>query len=249
MRFEVFKRDSFTCQFCGAKAPDVILQIDHLHPVSKGGDNDILNLVTSCKTCNSGKGARLLSDGSVVERQRQQIEDLEDRRQQLEMILAWRDGLLNQEDDEIAALADRISRKSQFSPNDNGRRDIRRWLSKYSLAEIVTAIDISFSTYLTFTSDGNASVESWNEAFNKVGGIISVRRTEVEKPYIRDLFYIRGILRNRVRVDEKTVMAILEDAVVSGVDAETIKAISKEARSWRGFCRVLDDIVSDITGR
>jgi len=36
-RFEVFKRDSFTCQHCGRKAPDVVLQVDHLKPVSKGG--------------------------------------------------------------------------------------------------------------------------------------------------------------------------------------------------------------------
>jgi 5-methylcytosine-specific restriction endonuclease McrA len=32
-RFEVFKRDKFTCQFCGNEAPNVILEIDHLKPV------------------------------------------------------------------------------------------------------------------------------------------------------------------------------------------------------------------------
>lgn len=52
IRFEVFKRDKFTCQYCGRSAPDVILEIDHLNPVINGGDNDILNLVTSCRDCN-----------------------------------------------------------------------------------------------------------------------------------------------------------------------------------------------------
>lgn len=56
VRFEVFNRDSFTCQYCGAKAPDVILQVDHITPVAAGGTNDVLNLVTSCQACNSGKG-------------------------------------------------------------------------------------------------------------------------------------------------------------------------------------------------
>lgn len=28
IRFEVFKRDMFTCQYCGRKAPDVILEVD-----------------------------------------------------------------------------------------------------------------------------------------------------------------------------------------------------------------------------
>ena len=44
-RFEVFKRDSFTCQYCGKSAPDVILQIDHIVPVSKDGTDDIVNLL------------------------------------------------------------------------------------------------------------------------------------------------------------------------------------------------------------
>ena len=34
-RFEFFKRDKFTCQYCGKNAPDVILQVDHIEPVSK----------------------------------------------------------------------------------------------------------------------------------------------------------------------------------------------------------------------
>ena len=47
VRFEVFKRDKFTCQYCGQMAPDVILEIDHIKPVAEGGENDILNLITA----------------------------------------------------------------------------------------------------------------------------------------------------------------------------------------------------------
>lgn len=59
-RFEVFKRDSFTCTYCGAKPPKVVLEIDHLHPVAKGGTNDLDNLFTACFDCNRGKGDREL---------------------------------------------------------------------------------------------------------------------------------------------------------------------------------------------
>ncbi len=55
IRFEVFKRDSFICQYCGDTPPKVILEIDHLEPVSKGGSNNINNLITSCFDCNRGK--------------------------------------------------------------------------------------------------------------------------------------------------------------------------------------------------
>ena len=55
LRFEVFKRDGFECQYCGATPPGVMLHCDHIHPVSAGGTNDIDNLITACQPCNSGK--------------------------------------------------------------------------------------------------------------------------------------------------------------------------------------------------
>ena len=82
-RFEVFKRDSFTCQYCGRKAPDVLLQVDHIEPVAEEGTNDLLNLITSCSDCNAGKSDRRLSDTSVIDKQRQQLEELQERKEQI----------------------------------------------------------------------------------------------------------------------------------------------------------------------
>ena len=61
MRFDVFKRDSFTCQYCGSNPPAVVLEVDHIHPVSKGGRNLADNLITACFDCNRGKSAGLLT--------------------------------------------------------------------------------------------------------------------------------------------------------------------------------------------
>lgn len=61
MRFDVFKRDGFQCQYCGATPPSVVLEVDHIHPVSKGGKNRVDNLITSCFECNRGKAAGLLT--------------------------------------------------------------------------------------------------------------------------------------------------------------------------------------------
>lgn len=55
LRFKIFKRDNFTCQYCGRKAPDVVLELDHIRPVSKGGDKRESNLITACYQCNRGK--------------------------------------------------------------------------------------------------------------------------------------------------------------------------------------------------
>jgi len=55
LRFEVFKRDGFACQYCGRTPPTVTLEVDHINPKSEGGDDDINNLITSCFDCNRGK--------------------------------------------------------------------------------------------------------------------------------------------------------------------------------------------------
>lgn len=104
LRFEIFKRDNFTCQYCGRKAPDVILQIDHLKPVARGGKNDILNLVTSCIECNQGKGAREISDASILKQKQHQAEILSARLEQIEMLRDWHIELANQTNAEIEAV-------------------------------------------------------------------------------------------------------------------------------------------------
>ena len=41
LRLQVLQRDGFKCAFCGRGAEDTALHVDHIHPVSKGGRNDI----------------------------------------------------------------------------------------------------------------------------------------------------------------------------------------------------------------
>lgn len=60
IRFDIFRRDGFRCRYCGRTAEEVILEVDHVIPVCKGGTNDECNLVTSCFDCNRGKHGSLL---------------------------------------------------------------------------------------------------------------------------------------------------------------------------------------------
>lgn len=61
-RFEVFKRDGFMCQYCGAHPPSVILHVDHIVPLALDGANHIDNYVTACQPCNLGKSATSLAE-------------------------------------------------------------------------------------------------------------------------------------------------------------------------------------------
>ncbi|MFD5566601.1 HNH endonuclease [Streptomyces cadmiisoli] len=55
LRYEILRRDNFACRYCGAAAPDVKLNADHVIPQSLGGTDKPENLVASCTDCNSGK--------------------------------------------------------------------------------------------------------------------------------------------------------------------------------------------------
>ncbi len=246
LRFEVFKRDKFACQYCGAKAPDVVLNVDHMHPVAEGGDGDILNLITSCRACNGGKGARLLSDDSVLERQREQIEELQERRAQLEMMLQWRDELQSFKDASLDAASERIYSRTGFVPNESGLSDIRKWIKKYGLEEVLISAGEAFDTYLKYDSKQEATGESWNHAFNKIGGILSVRASSKDKPYLQKLFYAQGILRNRSRNKWLRCVDAMESMHLDGLPLDDIEAIAKRADGWDDFCAEAERRLSEM---
>lgn len=60
VRWEVFRRDGFSCRSCGAQSD---LTADHVHPEILGGEATVENLATLCRSCNSKKGARVDGQG------------------------------------------------------------------------------------------------------------------------------------------------------------------------------------------
>lgn len=65
LRFEVFKRDHFTCQYCGAQPPAIVLVADHITPVAEGGETSLTNLITACEPCNQGKADKSLGHRAI----------------------------------------------------------------------------------------------------------------------------------------------------------------------------------------
>lgn len=63
LRDSIKTRDNYTCCLCGNsiyKEPNLLLEIDHIKPVSKGGMTEESNLQTLCWKCNRSKGDKII---------------------------------------------------------------------------------------------------------------------------------------------------------------------------------------------
>lgn len=65
LRYEILRRDDHTCRYCGRRAPDVALTVDHVIPTALGGRTEAENLVTACGDCNAGKSS-IAPDSPIV---------------------------------------------------------------------------------------------------------------------------------------------------------------------------------------
>lgn len=63
-RREIFVRDQFACQYCGAHTRD--LTLDHVVPKHRGGRHGWDNLVSACRLCNHRKGGKTLEEARMA---------------------------------------------------------------------------------------------------------------------------------------------------------------------------------------
>lgn len=141
-RFDVFKRDGFACQYCGATPPSVILHVDHIDPVKNGGKNNIDNLVTACESCNRGKAANLLS--SVPRSLKEKSEEIKERETQLlgyNNILTAKANRLEEQAWQVAAALERVDWLEDYPSRDF--MSIKRFLEELPMQKILDAADIT----------------------------------------------------------------------------------------------------------
>ena len=239
IRFEVFKRDKFTCQYCGRSAPDVVLEVDHIKPISRGGNNDLLNYITSCRDCNRGKGARELSDDSIVKKQQKQLQDLADKNEQLEMMLKWREELYNLKNNKIDRINDYIEKLSDWRASEVGEKTIKKWISEFPFELVLEAVDIAFEQYY----DG--SERSWNLAFNRVSGICANKAYDSKNGNKRYYYnYLAKACRSKYGFwDSETIHYYVENYIMNDDDFERAKSVLKYSRYWGDF---KDNIIDEF---
>lgn len=149
LRFEVFKRDGFTCQYCGKKTPETVLEVDHIVSANDGGQDDLTNLVTSCFDCNRGKGKISLDNVPTQEEDLHEktIMLLEKERQIREYNQVLKQ-IRDREDEELEELNDVWTLKGHLNPNAFRYSSIRIYLKIFPKSKILEAIEIALEKYV-----------------------------------------------------------------------------------------------------
>lgn len=239
LRFEVFKRDKFKCQYCGKGAPDVVLVIDHIHPHSKGGANTILNLITACDPCNNGKGARTLDDDSVVAKQRDQLEQMQERRDQLAMMMEWQRGLASLTDESVESIAKFYAEcVPGWVLNESGRADVRAALASLSVSDVATILRETVAKYVRVV-DGRVPEDASELICRVFLSAIKYRKQRERDPVGSELRYIRGIVRKRsYSWDSRRgdyCLDLLREAYERGVSLEELKRHAQTVSCWSAW--------------
>lgn len=232
VRFEVLKRDRFVCAYCGGKAPDVLLHVDHIIPQAAGGSDDIANLITACVNCNQGKGARMLEEGVAPAINAAAIEDSRQRVEQLRQYREWQEQL----DREIQANLNVVWQSWTEVFNGTTTRDetgthwrcelgypedrsVRRFIGQIGLGAVLDAVDITAGRY--FRQYGPRLYDS------------NVHR------------YFFGVCMSKKREMEAAEAALKQ----ARVEAATRFALDFSDHGRRGLTplsKILDDIVEEV---
>jgi hypothetical protein len=166
-RFEVFKRDRFTCVYCGRHPPDVLLEADHVIPDAAGGPADMDNLVTACWDCNRGKSDRMLEEGSRP-LSKQVVDDARERAEQAVAYAAAVSQMRLVEEEMAQTVAETWADRfgATLTEHEDGAYwvlpgyqrfpnagSVRRVLRKLPLEVVLEAVDITSSRFSRANSD------------------------------------------------------------------------------------------------
>lgn len=257
LRFEVFKRDKFTCAYCGRKAPDVVLEVDHINPVAKGGDDNITNLITSCYDCNRGKRDIPLQLNEAVEKQRKQMELLQEKREQLEMLFEWKKSLDGLKDYKNNLFIEYIEDKiSPYTLKKHYIEKIIKLFSKHQDEEVLDAINIAANNYLKYSPNDELERDSVEEFLNKVGGVLINKSLP---PIKQKLAYIKGICRNRFNYWDSQKGSIIlnnyvqalknqnwsDSKILDDLETEVIR-VAKESKNWSEWRNIIEGWTESI---
>ena len=164
------------------------------------------------------------------------MDKLNKRREQLEMMAQWRTELLdleNEEADKIMKLvSDSLGLNSQLT--DTGRVKMKRLIKKYGFEEVLECSLIAYEQY------------DINIAFSKIEPIIKNKKMQQEHPEMKDLFYIRAIVKNKFSYyDLNTAIILLKKCYELGATIDSLKDFTRNCSNWTQWKNGLNEFIEE----
>lgn len=100
---------------------------------------------------------------------------------------------------------------------------------KFTSIEVIDAFEIMF-----------LKTKDFEQSFKKIPNIINTKKLDKTKPYMKELFYIRGIIRNRFNYPDKYNLPYLEKMLLSGITTQEMIFAAKRVTNWYDFFDELD---------
>ena len=171
LRFNIFKRDEFVCQYCGKRPPEIILEVDHIIPRIKGGTDTIENLITACKECNSGKGKHNLKE--VPKSAKISSKELEEKSKQLNALYEYQQEVAMFFESNIEELNGYWEKlwDNKYSLNTRGKGTIKMFLKDFTPEEIKEAMLIA------------TKINEVGRAYRYMCGILHTKRRQRQEGY------------------------------------------------------------------
>lgn len=192
IRFEVFKRDGFKCAYCGQSPPQVILEIDHVEAVSKGGNSDINNLITSCFDCNRGKSNIPLE--KIPPQLSDNLEVLREKETQLKEYRKFIKKIQERENKDVEYISKIYAGFYGWQWTENFKSvSLKRFLSDLPLHEVENALQITMAKFLSKED----TEEFVNKATNYFCGICWNKIRSRTDPHYEDKKKLIGIWNSR----------------------------------------------------
>ena len=112
---------------------------------------------------------------------------------------------------------------------DVGKEKAIKWIKDFGLMEVLECLDISVRQYF---NESNADKTIY-KTFDYIPKIANVRKKTKVDPLFGERQYIKGILRNRIYINDHTLMSMLK-----GLQADELELVKGEAltcRNWTEF--------------
>jgi len=149
-RFGIFERDNFTCQYCGRKPPDIVLEADHMISIKDGGKDDDINMITSCFDCNRGKSGKSVYIQKKKNKSfKKELKLLKERKYQLEAyydFIKQKSSIERKELDVFQKCWGQCSNDKDHL-TESGIKNIKKLLKTYTSDQVFEAIKIAWDTY------------------------------------------------------------------------------------------------------